>query len=323
MAKKIMLSVPEPCHEGWDQMSPTGKGRFCGSCQKEVIDFSTMSDAQLAAFFKKPAGSVCGRFLENQLNNPINVPRKHLPWLRYFFQVAVPAILFSQRGEAQGKVRGSTDTVVTKVPAHVVLGGLATSVITPGWAVGTILDNAGNPVPFASVQEKGATNGVAADAGGRFTLTLHSTHAILTVTAVGYEQREVAVRKDGDSLTVVLERVVSGMLGEVVVVRRVRKKPEPVMKKLADTLLSAFKVYPNPVQAGTSLNVEWKKPSKGSFDVTLVSLAGQVVLTTQVSPASKKELLRFDVPMIAPGIYILRFQNKETGRVYSQQVVVR
>ena len=62
MAQKIQLSIDEPCHENWDVMTEAEKGRFCNSCQKQVIDFSMMSDREIAQFFKKPStGSVCGR----------------------------------------------------------------------------------------------------------------------------------------------------------------------------------------------------------------------------------------------------------------------
>jgi hypothetical protein len=54
MAKKLQLTIPKPCHENWEQMTPVEQGRFCASCQKQVIDFTNMNDRQLATFFKKP-----------------------------------------------------------------------------------------------------------------------------------------------------------------------------------------------------------------------------------------------------------------------------
>src|SRR6476619_6305684 len=105
MAKKIQLSITDPCHENWDNMSPSEKGRFCASCQKQVVDFTNMSDAQLAAFFRKPpVGSVCGRFYSDQLERDIQIPKKRIPLVRYFFQFALPAFLLSMKATAQGKV---------------------------------------------------------------------------------------------------------------------------------------------------------------------------------------------------------------------------
>ena len=114
MSKKIQLSIAEPCHENWENMSPVDKGKFCGSCQKQVVDFSNMSDRQVAEFFKKPStGSVCGRFMTDQLERDIEIPRKRIPWVKYFFQIAIPAFLFSIKGSAQktqGKIKMNTVT---------------------------------------------------------------------------------------------------------------------------------------------------------------------------------------------------------------------
>src|SRR6476620_134387 len=109
---KFTLSIPTPCHENWDQMTPVEKGRFCGACQKTVIDFTNMTDQQLAAFFKKPTGSVCGRFVKDQLERNITVPTKRIPWLRYFFQFTLPAFLLSLKATGQKVERVEKISVV-------------------------------------------------------------------------------------------------------------------------------------------------------------------------------------------------------------------
>jgi hypothetical protein len=75
MKKTITINVPEPCHEGWENMSPTQKGRFCSSCEKEVVDFSKKTDEELV---KELAGktNLCGRFSSSQLNRPVTLERK-------------------------------------------------------------------------------------------------------------------------------------------------------------------------------------------------------------------------------------------------------
>jgi hypothetical protein len=116
MSQKIQLSIPKPCHEDWDKMSPDAQGRFCGSCQKQVVDFSTMSDRQVAQFFKKPStGSVCGRFMDDQLGRELEIPKKRVPFAKYFFQVAIPMALISQKATAQGSVKVTTQTTVKAI----------------------------------------------------------------------------------------------------------------------------------------------------------------------------------------------------------------
>jgi hypothetical protein len=130
MAKKLQISIAEPCHENWDAMTPVEMGKFCGSCQKQVIDFSNMSDRQIAEFFKKPStGSACGRFMADQLDRPIEIPRKRIPWLKYFFQIAIPAFLFSLKASAkrtQGEIRiQSAQSDTTVKPIRVRMGMVA------------------------------------------------------------------------------------------------------------------------------------------------------------------------------------------------------
>jgi hypothetical protein len=65
----MKISINEPCHENWDKMTPNDKGAFCLSCQKNVVDFSNKTINEIKDFFRKKtdAGSVCGRFEEEQL----------------------------------------------------------------------------------------------------------------------------------------------------------------------------------------------------------------------------------------------------------------
>ena len=104
MSKQFELNIPKPCSENWDNMSPSEKGRFCGSCEKQVIDFTMMNERQIAVFFKKKNRSVCGRFNADQLDATYTIPKKRIPWVRYFFQIALPAFLYSTKLDAQQRI---------------------------------------------------------------------------------------------------------------------------------------------------------------------------------------------------------------------------
>lgn len=69
-------------------MTPTAAGRHCGSCQHEVVDFSAMTEAEVAAWLARPAaGKVCGYFRTGQFAPPPAAPR----WRRWL--VATLALL--------------------------------------------------------------------------------------------------------------------------------------------------------------------------------------------------------------------------------------
>ena len=44
----MRIQVNYECSENWEQMKLQGEGRFCESCEKEVIDFSQWTDAEIA-----------------------------------------------------------------------------------------------------------------------------------------------------------------------------------------------------------------------------------------------------------------------------------
>ena len=104
MPKYLSIQIPEPCHENWDNMTTSDQGRYCNACAKTVVDFSVMTDTQVLNYFKKDKGNTCGRFLNDQLENDILIPKKQIPWLRYFFTITIPAFLFSLKSEGQKKV---------------------------------------------------------------------------------------------------------------------------------------------------------------------------------------------------------------------------
>ncbi len=63
------ISIPKPCHENWDAMTPKDQGRFCLSCEKIVTDFTRMPDYEIINFLKNHK-STCGRFTNTQLQRP-------------------------------------------------------------------------------------------------------------------------------------------------------------------------------------------------------------------------------------------------------------
>ena len=75
MSSKINISIPKPCHENWQEMSPLEKRRFCGSCQKQVFDFTKSSDREIIQKFNTEV-SICGRFLKTQLNRDLTIPKQ-------------------------------------------------------------------------------------------------------------------------------------------------------------------------------------------------------------------------------------------------------
>ncbi|MBP2615145.1 hypothetical protein [Chryseobacterium jejuense] len=67
----MKITIPKPCHENWDNMSPDEKGKFCSVCSKTVHDFTSFSDEELISSFNFN-NDICGRFREDQLGMNLN-----------------------------------------------------------------------------------------------------------------------------------------------------------------------------------------------------------------------------------------------------------
>jgi hypothetical protein len=71
MPKSIEVHIASPCHENWNEMTANEQGAFCKSCQKNVIDFSTKTQNEIYDIVTLNSGGLCGRFREDQLNEPV------------------------------------------------------------------------------------------------------------------------------------------------------------------------------------------------------------------------------------------------------------
>lgn len=105
MSKPIQISIPNPCHEDWNKMTPIERGRFCSSCQKTVVDFRAYSDTQLYNYLQQHKGeSICGRLYSSQLNRHIIAHQPQSRLYRYFIVLGL-TLLFTQAPIEQLKAK--------------------------------------------------------------------------------------------------------------------------------------------------------------------------------------------------------------------------
>jgi hypothetical protein len=350
MSKHIQLSITDPCHENWDNMTQAEQGRFCGSCQKQVVDFTNMSDSQLAAFFKKPStGSVCGRFFQDQLERDVEIPKKRIPWVKYFFQIALPAFLMSAKASAQGEVRVKKADI-TVAPSAPVMQGMVSlpprkkiEVFQTITIKGKITDENNNPVPFASVMIKGTNVGTPADSNGIFRLNNPSLQrgVLLEVSSVGYETKEITISKEADLEQDMVIRLTRAFLDEVIVnagvtvkgstrvmmggisVGRCEKKTDiiPVVKSPEETQ-PMIKVYPNPVLSGSTINIGCEKLEEGYYTFQLFNQSGQQIQSKQIWIDAEARLMNMELPVVVAGNYILVLTNKESGKKFTEKIII-
>ena len=81
---------------------------------------------------------------------------------------------------------------------------------------GIITDEAGGPLPGASVLEKGTSNGVSTDFDGNYTISVTDENAVLVVAFIGYTSKEVAVLENTQINIILQEDAAS--LDEIVII---------------------------------------------------------------------------------------------------------
>ena len=96
MANYYSIKIPEPCHEGWDSMTPKDKGRFCGSCNKTVVDFTKMDAYQIQDFLQENKDKrICGHIKQTQLDSinliiPLSlIQQKHSVYKSFFLAAMI------------------------------------------------------------------------------------------------------------------------------------------------------------------------------------------------------------------------------------------
>lgn len=107
---------------------------------------------------------------------------------------------------------------------------------------GTITDEDGVPLVGATVQEKGTSNGAQTDANGRFQIDVPEG-AVLVVSYIGYETREIRVPAGTTTLTIELQESISA-LNEVLVVGYGRQQKRDITGSIATLSAQQIKDIP-------------------------------------------------------------------------------
>ncbi|GAA4057531.1 hypothetical protein [Flavobacterium chungnamense] len=95
MENKFKITVPKPCHEDWNAMIPSDRGRFCKACTTQVVDFTNMSTDQIRDYLSKNT-NVCGRFKNEQLDSVIiQIPKSVIFSQVHFQKMFMLALLIS------------------------------------------------------------------------------------------------------------------------------------------------------------------------------------------------------------------------------------
>ena len=217
----IKISIPTPCNQQWSDLTHVSGGGFCSSCQKQVIDFTDLSEKKIVDHLSRAEGKICGRFREEQLQTHylLKESSRIKPGMSLIKAGVIGAflLLISKPTLAQEKTQKQRTEVVEEKQKN-----QQTSQSTENaeyWIEGYIQDKYDQAaIPGVNVLLRGTTHGATTDANGyfRFPIPLRKGD-VLAVSFIGYMTEEYKVPATAEKTIVLKLTMDYEIMGEVAV----------------------------------------------------------------------------------------------------------
>jgi TonB-dependent SusC/RagA subfamily outer membrane receptor len=332
--QKLQLSIPEPCHENWQQMTPTDQGRFCNACVKEVVDFSMMTDTEVLNYFTALTHEkVCGRALPGQLDRTIARPKEPKKRLFWYWNYMVMFFMFFGKvnaAKAQGSMKiateqpnlnksaNSNNAFAGNVAGAATRSGTAASLgketkvrmgdvvavnknTEPLYVVDGVINPSGNCIKPEDIEDISILQGAEAMAiyGSQ---AYNGVVVIITRKAKEIKMKEVIVTSE------------YGIKGAMRIAGGISYTNTYKGSFLVDTIASvntlltdSIKIYPNPVERNTGFSVSLKLKVVGNYSLQVTDASGRILLQQKFNAVVKDHTEKIVCDSRwAGGIYYIR-----------------
>ncbi|OUS02099.1 hypothetical protein A9Q86_05460 [Flavobacteriales bacterium 33_180_T64] len=201
MKDQFSLDIQVPCSENFSQFTPTPNGGFCSSCEKEVIDFTTMSAEDTIAFFKNRSNkNTCGRFNSQQLKHYNNKPKQEKK-LSFFVGIGLACLSLFSFGTMQAQdIKTQSEDLkndaskfrITKHKKDITIKGYVT--------------NESLPLPGATIYLEGTKIGIQTDFDGYFEFPEKLKKGdVLVFSYIGMESQKVVINNEHSASKIELQ----------------------------------------------------------------------------------------------------------------------
>ena len=194
MKTQFQVSIKSPCTENFNHFAPTKEGGFCNSCQKEVIDFSTMKAKEITKYFKTHSGqNTCGRFNSKQLTS-YTYSEPHKRKISFISSLAISFIALFSLAKGQAQTIKSNDELGAVNPIRNQTIAIENNITVKG-----VVSEDGTPLPGANVVLEGTAIGTSTDFDGKFEFPEPLKKGdVLVFSYLGFTSKKVVI-KDGNS----------------------------------------------------------------------------------------------------------------------------
>ena len=363
MKEELYLTIPEPCHEDWNKMTPVERGRHCAVCKKDVVDFTNADNETIINFFKNYNGNACGQFNSDQLNRPLTTYeiKPVSAFLKYAAGLLLPGLMLTKANGQQkdtiqlkeivvtgggltmrGKVTVTGDTVAQMkkdtFPAlrvrsveEILAGKISCFINQPEYKItGNVVDERdGSPLYGVAIIIVGTKIGTITDINGNF--TLHTTSEVykLKFSYVGYEFQEVTINSNVNKTVSLRMKAASkgGMVGYISTKRK--RTIATSLKRIKDTVArvinkSEIKVFPNPVTVAGTVHLQFVNSKTGLYQIYLLNETGQLFYSFQKQISSPNETEQIHLnAKMSAGVYVLQIIDDKKRLVQTSKIVVQ
>ncbi|WP_426671822.1 carboxypeptidase-like regulatory domain-containing protein [Mucilaginibacter sp. McL0603] len=222
------ITIPQACHQSWQQMNEVKEGRHCEHCCKTVVDFTIMTNNEIINHLSTK-NNVCGRFDQAQLNNVNHwLYVKNLSATNWWKRIVVvmglfgSLPLFKANGETKPVIVSTTDTTKSNNKPKVDKFMLGKVVMPESLKYRTIKGRVtgsddGLPIAGAVIKLKGTNIGTQTDVLGDFMINVPNSTDALTVSYVGYVLQQIRLTNTQLQQYRIVMKVAPTTMGEVVI----------------------------------------------------------------------------------------------------------
>lgn len=213
------------CSQQWEAMEPVSGGRYCQGCQKEVIDFTQLSNQEILDYFEqKSKVKTCGHFSEEQLkqlNKSLKQPPR-TPLHQSLSTLALGTLLTASSCQTS---KGISHANCKNHKSHyeIVDKFIDKKDTTSAEIIGTIISEDNEPLSDVFIQIGETNIGAVSDLDGEFKLVVTTDlmqAKVLTTNYVGFERLKINLDEVTDKkIKITLVDDPNLLTGEVVVVR--------------------------------------------------------------------------------------------------------
>lgn len=176
------LKIESPCHEKWEKMHLNAAGKFCDTCQKNVVDFTTKSPREIARIISEAQGKTCGRFKASQLEQEYSVITPLHNESNWYASVAASfLVMLGVKTTHAQDTSVKTPLVITEKRETPLLIGdtviVEQRVEEKVYKIeGQMVDaETGEPIPFQKISDITRRFGAFSDVDGKFVMNIHSS----------------------------------------------------------------------------------------------------------------------------------------------------